>query len=188
MKKDRSRNGFTIVELLIVVVVISILAAITIVSYAGVQNRARAVAITSGIRNIEDSFRLLAVNENRSTWWPDTSFTGANNPTINEIIAASNLKLSLQAAPTIPGLSVNWVYDNDGDVRDPTDCAASVADVGSGWNGALLSISNVPDAIILSVDKTLDDGDPLCGKVRYGNSSKTIIIYQLGFTQTILKN
>ena len=38
VKKDR---GFTIVELLIVIVVIGILAAITIVAYNGVQNRAK---------------------------------------------------------------------------------------------------------------------------------------------------
>ncbi len=38
MKKDR---GFTIVELLIVIVVIGILAAIVIVAYNGVQNRAK---------------------------------------------------------------------------------------------------------------------------------------------------
>ena len=34
------KSGFTIVELLIVVVVIAILAAISIVAYAGIQNRA----------------------------------------------------------------------------------------------------------------------------------------------------
>lgn len=36
----RNKSGFTIVELLIVVVVIAILAAITIVSYNGIQSRA----------------------------------------------------------------------------------------------------------------------------------------------------
>ena len=41
MRKDR---GFTIVELLIVIVVIAILAAITIVAYNGIQNRAKASA------------------------------------------------------------------------------------------------------------------------------------------------
>jgi len=40
----RNKNGFTIVELLIVVVVIGILAAITIVAYNGIQQRAQTSA------------------------------------------------------------------------------------------------------------------------------------------------
>jgi len=43
MKQTKS-NGFTIVELLIVIVIIAILAAITIVAYNGIQNRARSSA------------------------------------------------------------------------------------------------------------------------------------------------
>jgi prepilin-type N-terminal cleavage/methylation domain-containing protein len=43
LKQTKSR-GFTIVELLIVIVVIAILAAITIVAYNGIQNRAKTSA------------------------------------------------------------------------------------------------------------------------------------------------
>jgi prepilin-type N-terminal cleavage/methylation domain-containing protein len=45
-------RGFTIVELLIVIVVIAILAAITIVSYNGIQNRANETAVQSDMRNM----------------------------------------------------------------------------------------------------------------------------------------
>ncbi len=40
MTKQTKSRGFTIVELLIVIVIIAILAAITIVAYNGIQNRA----------------------------------------------------------------------------------------------------------------------------------------------------
>lgn len=42
-----SKRGFTLVELLIVIVVIAILAAISIVAYNGVQNRGKAAAAQS---------------------------------------------------------------------------------------------------------------------------------------------
>ncbi len=46
----RSQSGFTIVELLIVVVVIAILAVITIVAYNGIQNRAKDAATQTTVR------------------------------------------------------------------------------------------------------------------------------------------
>lgn len=47
LKNKHNQKGFTIVELLIVVVVIAILAAITIVAYNGIQNRAKDSALQS---------------------------------------------------------------------------------------------------------------------------------------------
>lgn len=53
--------GFTIVELLIVVVVIAILATITIVSFNGIQQRANASVISNSIDNWEKAIRMVAV-------------------------------------------------------------------------------------------------------------------------------
>lgn len=50
--KSKYNHGFTIVELLIVIVVIGILAAITIVAYSGVQDRAHKAKIASDIRQL----------------------------------------------------------------------------------------------------------------------------------------
>jgi prepilin-type N-terminal cleavage/methylation domain-containing protein len=56
--KQILEKGFTIVELLIVIVVIGILAAITIVAYNGVQQRARNVQTNSAAGNTLMAFKL----------------------------------------------------------------------------------------------------------------------------------
>lgn len=59
-KLTGANNGFTIVELLIVVVVIAVLAAITIVSYNGITNRANESAVEAGASTIQRKAELFA--------------------------------------------------------------------------------------------------------------------------------
>jgi prepilin-type N-terminal cleavage/methylation domain-containing protein len=57
-----SRNGFTIVELLIVTVVIAILATISIVAYRGIQDRARAAEVSAGLTQARKKLELFKVD------------------------------------------------------------------------------------------------------------------------------
>jgi len=58
---ERSNKGFTIVELLIVIVVIAILAAITIVAYNGIQNQAKASAAQAAAKQALTKIQAYAV-------------------------------------------------------------------------------------------------------------------------------
>jgi prepilin-type N-terminal cleavage/methylation domain-containing protein len=62
-----NNRAFTIVELLIVIVVIGILAAITVVAYNGVQERARASAASSALSQASKKIKLWQVDN------PDTA-------------------------------------------------------------------------------------------------------------------
>ena len=62
-KHNRLTSGFTIVELLIVIVVIAILAAISIVAFKGIQERARASEASAGLTQAKTKLELYKVDE-----------------------------------------------------------------------------------------------------------------------------
>lgn len=62
MQRGQKQTGFTIVELLIVIVVIGILAAITIVAYNGIQNRANDTTIQSDLSAFAKKVQLSAAD------------------------------------------------------------------------------------------------------------------------------
>lgn len=60
---EQKQKGFTIVELLIVVVVIAILAAITIVSYNGITNQAHDSAVANDMKNYAKKIEMSKVTK-----------------------------------------------------------------------------------------------------------------------------
>jgi prepilin-type N-terminal cleavage/methylation domain-containing protein len=94
MKQWAHRRGFTIVELLIVIVVIAILAAITIVAYNGIQNRARQSAAQTLVSQAQK--KVLAYAAQNSDMYPP----------------------SLQAADmSDPNNQLQYTYNNDSTPR-----------------------------------------------------------------------
>jgi len=62
--KQTQRGGFTIVELLIVIVVIGILAAISIVAFNGVQAKAKNQQTVSAVRTYYAALKAYAIDNN----------------------------------------------------------------------------------------------------------------------------
>ena len=133
----QAQKGFTIVELLIVVVVIAILAAITIVSYNGITNRANASASKSTAATWQKKVELYnseqgnyprtsaqVSGDTTKTWY---MATGTGTSVINANPDASNgkSKVRVQAcsstatAPVadadVVGIKISyWEYDKSG--------------------------------------------------------------------------
>jgi|LSQX01.1.fsa_nt_gb prepilin-type N-terminal cleavage/methylation domain-containing protein len=73
MSDIKRNNGFTIVELLIVIVVIAILAAISIFAYNGIQQRARETAIKTDFSNATKKIHIYQVDNGK---YPNTTNLG----------------------------------------------------------------------------------------------------------------
>jgi len=68
MWAKQKQFGFTIVELLIVIVVIAILAAITIVAYNGIQNRAQVTTIKADFNTLSKKAELFKADSSTSVY------------------------------------------------------------------------------------------------------------------------
>lgn len=106
MKKDylKTLSGFTIVELLVVIVIISILATITIISYTGISQEARATSLKPDLRNASNQLEMdkvtndgyplteASANESRGlTKSADTIFAYTRNDTGGYCLTARSI-------------------------------------------------------------------------------------------------
>jgi prepilin-type N-terminal cleavage/methylation domain-containing protein len=93
---SRRERGFTIVELLIVIVVIAILAAITIVAYNGIQTRARDTQRVADMNSIVKALELYKAQNgqypaavgNSAGGWEISSNTNGNWPFLKNLVNA----------------------------------------------------------------------------------------------------
>lgn len=152
----KSKSGFTIVELLIVIIVIAILAAITIVAYNGLTAKAKEASVQSDIESNMRKVLLLRVDR-------DTETNCSDFMTSNTSINPYPLKLSNTSAiqsvyiyATKPDASGGWpafttqynvahiIIMTSGKVYANTSTATSPRDVTAFYTAA----SNSPSGAI----------------------------------------
>lgn len=107
MWAKQKHSGFTIVELLIVVVVIAILAAITIVAFNGVQQRARDSRRSSDVANIK---KLLEMYKTDNSTYPAVCAGGDNSGCSVSNLSTALVPTYTQSVPQDPS-SPTKTYD-----------------------------------------------------------------------------
>lgn len=136
---NKNRNGFTIVELLIVIVVIAILAAISVVAYNGIQQRSQNTAriangnaaiklinaytaaygvfpSTTGNSCIGDGFPLRTDLGYATCWGWDSATPSNRNTALNDTELKKIGSLPNNTTPPVPtpywnGVGPVWWYD-----------------------------------------------------------------------------
>lgn len=100
------QKGFTIVELLIVIVVIAVLAAVTIVAYNGIQEKSRNTQVVSATASFVKAIRTYYVTYNDTVPMQSTAvqcFDGTSCWSGTDVPASLLLRTELQKVmPTLP--------------------------------------------------------------------------------------
>jgi prepilin-type N-terminal cleavage/methylation domain-containing protein len=145
----RDREGFTIVELLIVIVVIGILAAIMVVSYNGVQTRANQSKIDADMANLEKAIDMARAKDSVAMRYVTLSAatgsgcwgkaTGTDLATLDKSTDGcwTNYNLALSRLSDASGVNVRGLVDpwgrpyyideNEGEGADPPNACADDA-------------------------------------------------------------
>lgn len=101
-------KGFTIVELLIVVVVIAILAAITIVAFRGIQDQAKASALKSDLTNAAKALELAKIQSGTDTY--PTGFPSSVKTSNGAILSLSEETNAYCVNAELPGSTLKHFY------------------------------------------------------------------------------
>lgn len=188
--------GFTVVELLIVIVVIGILFAGATTVYTGIQNDTEATGFARHIENLRESIIFANLQGDGESWWDEatladcSSGVATEDPYIDEIAQGCEEFQGILAdggSMKLRNSTIRFKYDNDVD-----DVLGSVKECGNSDTSinivADLSLGNVfTDEFLARVDQIMDNDDGNdCGNFRWDVASSSVI-YKMSVDQNSLQ-
>jgi prepilin-type N-terminal cleavage/methylation domain-containing protein len=156
-------RGFTLVEIMIVVVIIGLLAALAIPAFQRVQRASKNARVVNDFRIFAQSFEIY---NTQNGFWPNNTGAGAipNAP----VSMAGDFKTSVWQATTSIGGRWNW--DNS--------FTSSGGLAGISISDAVGNPITASDAQLAEIDAKIDDGDITTGRLRRISASKFTLVLQ----------
>lgn len=165
IEKKRALGGFTIVELLIVIVVIAILAAISIVAFTGIQQRARDTHRKSDLSTLAKAIQVYQVDNGDyvesecgnpsypGSGWLHSDYDGAANP--YRPIYACLIAAKALERPLLDPSGLNACSGTDCHAYMKVSCAAGT------W--VLANLETLPQDATFMDDKCITNWDTAYG-------------------------
>jgi prepilin-type N-terminal cleavage/methylation domain-containing protein len=122
-KLHKSRGGFTLVEIMIVVAIIALLAAIAVPGFIRARKRSQASRILEDLRMIDAAIDQYAIETNKST-----NHTVAWSPDIIAYLKP-NSQLYITGASVLGQSYAGMTWQVDVTINTPTGTAAALSDV-----------------------------------------------------------
>ncbi|MGA1870129.1 MAG: type II secretion system protein [bacterium] len=136
-KKFYREQGFTLVELLIVVVILGILAAVVVPQFSGSSKDAKVSALKSDLSTIRGALELYALQHNDQ--YPDASDDGNKFRQQLTLYTNSSHQISVTVNSAYPyGPYIRHTFPKNPFIDDPNDAAAVKID-----NGNQLGVYNI---------------------------------------------
>jgi len=158
---SKYNRGFTIVELLVVIVVIGILAAITIVSYTGISQKAKEASLKSDLTNASTQLKLSQATD-----------ANGNYPTKDNCPTPGATEICLKASS-----DNTFTYSSNG---------TTFALTNTNTNGTAYGINNTSSIVALAQPTNCPTGFiPVPGSATYGQAGFCVMKYaasQVGAT------